>query len=61
MIAAETLPLADALWDEGSLSLARRAGDVRIEGDEKAGLRLLGMFPPLEPFDKDEAVSSRTR
>ena len=61
VIAAKTLPLADALWDEGSLSMARRAGDVRIEGDEKAGLRLLGMFPPLEPFDEDEAVGSRKR
>lgn len=61
VIAAESLPLADALWDQGSLSKARRTGDVRIEGDEKAGLRLLAMFPPLEPFKPDEAVGSRKR
>ena len=37
------------LWAGGQFAEARRAGNLKIEGDESAVERFLGLFPLPEP------------
>jgi DNA-binding HxlR family transcriptional regulator/putative sterol carrier protein len=48
-IEADPATLAAVLWGEGSLTDARRAGAVVIEGDATAARRFFRLFPVPEP------------
>ena len=50
-IEADPLALSEVLWGGGSIAAARKAGDIRIEGDEPSARRLLSLFPDEIAFE----------
>ena len=51
VVTTDTGTLTELLWDGRTLADAKRAGDVQIEGDEKAVARFLRLFPYPEPVE----------
>jgi DNA-binding HxlR family transcriptional regulator len=51
VVTTDTGTLTELLWDGRSLADAKRAGDIQIEGDDKAVARFLRLFPHPEPVE----------
>jgi DNA-binding HxlR family transcriptional regulator len=51
VVTTDTGTLTQLLWDGRTLADARQAGDIQIEGDQKAVARFLRLFPHPEPVE----------
>src|SRR3954452_19621700 len=49
VIESDTAPLSALIWERRDLADAVAAGDVMIEGDQRAVTRFLGLFPRPDP------------
>jgi DNA-binding HxlR family transcriptional regulator len=49
IIETDTATFSALIWDGRELADARRAGEIRIDGDQQAVTRLLGLFPQPQP------------
>jgi DNA-binding HxlR family transcriptional regulator len=51
VVTTDTGTLTQLLWYGRTLADAKRAGDLQIEGDDKAATRFLQLFPHPEPIE----------
>jgi len=49
IIETDAVTLSQVIWNGRDLAEASRAGDIKIDGDERAVARFLGLFPRPEP------------
>ena len=56
VVEAATGALAAVLWHGRRPAEARRAGEIRLDGDRRAFERFLKLFPQAEPAPKGDAT-----